>query len=127
MLKKTFEKKKAGLGCNDSIFGLHMFTKEMKGYLDEVVWGFLKKGMKVYPHKHPDREVYIFVNGRGIMKVDEEEFLVAKGDAVYIEPNSLHTTWNNEDTDLEFILLRTKGRGHLPKKLSKVLSFLSTL
>jgi mannose-6-phosphate isomerase-like protein (cupin superfamily) len=127
MQKKTLEKGKAELGCRGTLFGEHMFTNEMEGYLDEVVWGFLKKGMKVYPHKHPEKEVYIFVSGQGFMQVEQEETAVKKGDVIYIEPNSMHTAWNNEETDLEFILLRSKNLGYLTKKLARLLSFLKRL
>ena len=126
MQKKTLVKEKMDLGCNSSLFWLHLFTNEMEGYLDEICWGVLKKGMKVHPHKHPQKEVYIFVSGQGIMQVEQEETAVKKGDAIYIEPNSMHTAWNNEETDLEFILLRSKNIGYLTKKLAK-LSFLKLL
>jgi len=119
---KHFDKSKAGKGCMGTIFGEHMFTEEMEGYLDEIVWGFLKKGMKVYPHRHPQREVYIFINGEGMMQIDDDEFPVAKGDAVYIKSNALHTAWNNDDTDLEFILVRARRLGYLGRNVAKLLS-----
>lgn len=122
LTKRHFDKSKAGKGCMDTIYGEHMFTEEMEGYLDEIVWGFLKKGMKVYPHKHSQREVYIFVSGEGTMQIDNEEFPVAQGEAVYIRSNAVHTAWNNKDTDLEFILVRAKRLGFVGRNMAKLLS-----
>ena len=99
-----------------------MFTEEMEGYLDEIVWGFLKKGMKVHPHKHPQREVYIFVKGIGTMQIDDEEFHVEQGDVIYIEPNELHTAWNKQNADLEFILVRARKLGNFGKMMAKLFS-----
>lgn len=122
MLRKHFDKNKAGKGCMGTIFGEHMFTEKMEGYLDEIVWGYLRKGMKVYPHMHPQREVYIFIKGEGTMRIDDEEFPVKKGDIIYIQPNALHTAWNSEDADLEFILVRARRLGFFGRKIAKLFS-----
>ncbi|HML03522.1 MAG TPA: cupin domain-containing protein [Candidatus Bathyarchaeia archaeon] len=119
---KTFDKAKAGPGCNGTILGTNIFTGEMEGFLDEVVWGFLKKGMKVYPHKHPQKELYIFVRGRGTMQVDGKKKPVGERDVVFIPPNSMHTAWNDEEEDLEFILVRAKNVGSWTRRLVKLLT-----
>jgi len=118
---KTFDKEKAGRGCNGSIFGTQFFTDNMEGYLDELVWGYLKRGMKVYPHKHPQKEVYIFVRGKGTMQVNDEKMPVKERDVVFIPPNSVHTAWNDDDEDLEFILVRAKHIGAWTRRLVKVM------
>jgi mannose-6-phosphate isomerase-like protein (cupin superfamily) len=119
---KTFDKKKAGLGCRGTIWGTNIFTGEMEGFLDELVWGFLKKGMKVYPHRHPHKELYIFVRGKGTMRVDSKEMPVGEMDVVYIPPNCMHTAWNDGAEDLEFILVRAKNLTFWIRKLVKLLS-----
>jgi len=116
-----FDKSKAFLGCNGTLFGLHLFSGEMEGYLDELVWGFLKKGMKIHPHKHPHKEVYIFIKGEGTMQVDDEVTPVKGGDIVFIPSNSLHTAWNNDNMDLEFILVRSRNIGPWIRKIGKIL------
>ena len=118
---KTFDKSKAGPGCRGTILGTNMFGAEMEGFLDEVVWGFLKKGMKVYPHKHPQKELYIFVRGKGTMRVDDKEIPVGERDVVFIPPNSMHTAWNDDEEDLEFILVRAKNVGAWARRLVKVM------
>jgi mannose-6-phosphate isomerase-like protein (cupin superfamily) len=94
----------------------------MEGFMDEVLWGFLKKGMKVYPHKHPQKELYIFVRGKGTMCVDDKEIPVSQRDVVFIPPNCMHTAWNDDAEDLEFILVRAKNLRSWTRKLVKLLS-----
>ncbi|HUW47961.1 MAG TPA: cupin domain-containing protein [Patescibacteria group bacterium] len=118
---KTFDKENAGRGCKGTIFGTQFFTENMEGYLDELVWGYLKKGMKVYPHKHPQKEVYIFVRGKGTMQVNDEKMPVKERDVVFIPPNSVHTAWNDDEEDLEFILVRAKNIGAWTRRLVKVM------
>ena len=108
MLRKFLDKDKCGKVCKATVFGEQIFVEKMRGQLDEFVWGFLRKNMKVHPHMHSQKETYVFLDGRGVMRVGEKEFAVGKGDVVYIEPNVIHTAWNNCDCDLEFIILRTK-------------------
>jgi mannose-6-phosphate isomerase-like protein (cupin superfamily) len=119
---KRFDKSKADLFCQGTIFGAHVFTSEMEGYLDELVWGFLKKGMKVFPHKHPQKEVYLFLKGRGIMQVNDEKTPVMEGDVVFIPPNSMHTAWNDSEEDLEFILVRSKSLRPWARRFANLLS-----
>lgn len=119
---KTFEKEKATRGCRGTIFGTHIFTENMEGYLDELVWGYLKKGMKVYPHKHPHKEVYIFVRGKGTMQVNDKKMAVKERDIVFIPPHAFHTAWNDEDEELEFILVRAKNLKFWAKTLIKAVS-----
>lgn len=69
----------------------------------------------VYPgcstkgHAHPDREeVYFFVNGRGYMGADGEEWEVKAGDTFYVYPGPYHTTRNPFDKPLEFFWITIK-------------------
>jgi len=119
---KTFDKNKAGLGCKGTILGTHVFTKEMEGYLDELVWGFLKKGMKVFPHKHPQKEVYIFIKGKGTMQINDEKMPIKERDVIFIPPNAIHTAWNDNAEDLEFILVRARNLRFWVKIFVKMLS-----
>jgi len=119
---KTFDKAEAGPGCRGTILGTNIFTGEMEGFLDELVWGFLKKGMKVYPHMHPQKELYVFVRGKGTMQLDGKEMSVKERDVVFIPPNRMHTAWNDDEEDLEFILVRAKNLNTWTRRLVKLLS-----
>lgn len=106
VLRRKFEKNRTGLGHNGQLYGMQVFTWTQLGSLDEIIWGFLKKGMKIHPHKHQQKEIYLFVGGRGFMQINDRIFKVEKGDAIYVSPNLIHSVWNNEEEeDLEFILL----------------------
>ncbi|MEM2851102.1 MAG: cupin domain-containing protein [Candidatus Bathyarchaeia archaeon] len=47
--------------------------------------------MKIEPHSHPEKEIYIFINGEGNMWIGKEKRNVRKWDAVYIPPNYIYT------------------------------------
>ena len=124
MLKRRFDKCGAKLGHSGEVYGTRMFTGEQVGSnLDEVVWAFLKKGMKINPHKHPEKEIYLFINGKGFMEIDGEKFPVEKGEAAYIQRNAVHAIWNNEEEDLEFVLIKFKYWARKFMDLLKKLGF----
>lgn len=106
VLMRKFDKNRSGLGHYGQLYGMQMFIWKHLGSLDEIIWGFLKKGMRIEPHKHLQKEIYLFVGGRGFMQMNDRVFKVERGDAIYITPNSTHTVWNDEEKeDLEFIVL----------------------
>ena len=78
--------------------------------------GRLQSGITiVYPgcrtkgHSHPDREeVYFFLEGRGFMGVDDEEWEVKEGDTFYVFPGPFHTTRNPYDVPLKFFWITVK-------------------
>ena len=117
---KRFEKSKTVPACFGSILGTS-YTEEMKGYLDELCWNFIKKGMKVHPHKHPKKEAYLFTRGKGTMQVDNEKMSVKEGDIVFIPENALHTAWTDDEEDLEFIIIGVR-KPHSLEKLAKKLA-----
>jgi len=123
-MRIKLDKCKTVLGAG--FFVMHLFSKEMEGYLDELAWGFLRKGMKIHPHRHPQKEVYIFIKGEGTMQVDDEIMPVEEGDMVFIPSKSLHTAWNSNDTDLEFIIVRSRNVGPWIGKIVKSLSIFTS-
>ena len=110
MLKKSFIKKDAEPRHNNTVFAADMFSHEDVGSDIGSGWGFLKKGMKIESHKHPVKEIYIIIQGKGFMKVGSNSLTVQKGDAIYIPSNDMHTAWNNENEDLEFIYFVFENR-----------------
>jgi len=113
------DKSKAVLGAG--FFAMHLFRDEMEGYLDELAWGFLRKGMKMHPHKDPQKVVYIFIRGRGTMQVDDKIMQVEEGDVVFVPSNSLRTSWNSNDVGLEFIIVRSRNFRPWIRKMVKTL------
>jgi len=106
MLKTRFDKSRAELRHNGTVYALQTFSREETSSDLSNGWAFLKKGMKIEPHYHPEKEIYVFISGRGYMWIEREKANVKKGDAIYVPPNLVHTAENEEDKDLEFIWIK---------------------
>ncbi|KYC53953.1 MAG: hypothetical protein AMQ74_00275 [Candidatus Methanofastidiosum methylothiophilum] len=63
-----------------------------------------KNGFSPY-HKHSWEHENFILNGEGILKTEEEDIPVKKGDIIYIPPNELHCYINKGEGDLEIICL----------------------
>jgi oxalate decarboxylase/phosphoglucose isomerase-like protein (cupin superfamily) len=57
------------------------------------------------------------------MQVDDKLMPVKEKDVVFIPSNSLHTAWNSKETDLEFIIVRSRHMGPWIQELLKFLPF----
>lgn len=105
VLKKRFDKSVARLSHKETVYSAIMFATEETGSDLSSSWAFLKRGMKIVPHRHPAKEIYFFVKGEGFIQIEQERSLVKAGEAVYIPPNVIHETWNEKEEDLEFICI----------------------
>jgi quercetin dioxygenase-like cupin family protein len=56
-------------------------------------------------HAHSNEEIYIFVKGKGKMRVGSEEETVEAVSAVYIEPNAKHFLQNTGDEEMIMIFV----------------------
>ena len=64
-------------------------------------------------HKHAGQEeVYNFVKGSGMMKIDEDIFPVSKGDVILIEDGQFHQVINNSKENLYFVCVFDGKRSH---------------
>ena len=70
-----------------------LFEVTEGGFLELISEFEVKGGESVHPHKHPTHEFYYVTNGRGIMKIGEEEKMVFQGDLICIPPNEIHSMW----------------------------------
>ena len=69
-----------------------------------AMFAILSPGNRVPYHYHQKRESIITViNGEGIEIVEGEEFLIKKGDIIFIPSGKKHMTINNSDKDLRYI------------------------
>jgi mannose-6-phosphate isomerase-like protein (cupin superfamily) len=73
-------------------------------------WALLKPGMTLEPHRHATAEIFVFVDGNGSVRVEDEEESIRAGQAVYIEPDQEHSVRNTSDADLTWLVL-----GYVPK------------
>ena len=73
----------------------------------------LKPGKSTSGHKHPGQEeVYNFVKGSGLMKIDDNTFAVSEGDVILIEDGQFHQVINNSDQNLYFVCVFDGSRSH---------------
>ena len=74
----------------------------------------LYPGKQTTGHTHPGQEeVYIFVRGEGLMKIDESTRAVKEGDIVLIEDGEFHQVINDsEERNLYFVCVFDGKRTH---------------
>ena len=80
-------------------------------YVDHLV---LPEGASIGRHKHTGvEEFYYVMNGKGTAKIGNETAAIAKGDAIPVLFEDVHSFENTGSTDLEFMIVgvaREKGR-----------------
>ncbi len=62
-------------------------------------------GEKSIPHKLKSTEVYIILNGKGKVHIDEEEAIIQAGQLVFIPAKALQWIENIGDTSLDFLCI----------------------
>lgn len=73
----------------------------------------LKPGKSTSGHKHPGQEeVYHFVKGSGVMKIDDEVFPVQEGDVILVEDGKFHQVINDSEKSFYFVCVFDGSRNH---------------
>ena len=73
----------------------------------------LYRGQATRGHNHAGQEeVYFFVQGTGIMQVDEERFRVTVGDIILIPDGAFHRVTNDGEMHLVFNCVFDGKRNH---------------
>ncbi|MGJ4854560.1 cupin domain-containing protein [Labrys sp. La1] len=62
------------------------------------------------PHRHAEPELYLILEGSGVLTVDGVESLVGKGAAIFIPGNAWHALRNELDTELRLFYVFPTGR-----------------
>jgi mannose-6-phosphate isomerase-like protein (cupin superfamily) len=70
-----------------------------------VAHGFLDPGEQSLWHRLKSSEVYYFIAGRGVMKVEEESLAVEAGSVIYVPPGAKQSLLNNGTDPIEFLCL----------------------
>ncbi len=82
---------------------------ESRTCVQTINYAWLEEGGKIRLHKHDDcEEFFLFLKGEGLMKVNDAEFLVKKGDFVVVEKGEWHELRNEKKSRLVFLTLRGK-------------------
>ena len=77
----------------------------LRGQVQMVNWSRLPVGSSFQPHYHEDmQEVFVMLNGRVSMSVNDETHELAGGDAILIEPREIHEMKNLCESDVEYVV-----------------------
>lgn len=93
------------------LFKTNDFSK--KGRIQMINWAKLKKEKSFIPHFHEDMdEVFIIISGKVRMRIDNEEEVLEKRDAVFVPMKSIHQMENIGNSDICYIALGVSlGKG----------------
>ena len=90
-----------GKGLIDSkqLFGAEDFQTNLR----YVAFTNIPPGGSIGFHEHNNEreELYVIINGTGVMLMDQEHIPVAKGDVIFTPLESSHGLENNSEKDLE--------------------------
>jgi len=82
----------------------HPGSSPVRGF--SVAEAFVEPGQETAAHvHHASQEVYYILEGIGIMRLGEEKLSVVEGDAVLIEPGTLHNIRNIGDRALRILCI----------------------
>ncbi len=63
-------------------------------------------------HRHPEmNEILYILKGTAEQWIETESQILGPGDAVYIDPNVVHATYNIGDDQLEFLAILAPAKG----------------
>ncbi len=79
---------------------LHPKTDPIKDH--SITEAVVKPGQTTKRHILENQETYLILEGKGIMRINEEQREVGKGDAIYIPSGSIQSIKNTGETDLKF-------------------------
>lgn len=85
-----------------------LFEKEdfVKGPIPMINWAKLPVAKAFEPHYHQDmQEVFIIIKGRAKIKIEKEEAILKKGDAVMIPIAKVHTMENVGREAVEYLVI----------------------
>lgn len=80
---------------------------DLRSKIQTVNYAWLEAGESFKAHKHDDcEELYFFLEGKGVMKINEKEYIVKKGDFLIIEIGEWHSLRNPYNNKLVFFTVR---------------------
>ena len=72
-----------------------------------ITWVDIAPGARQRLHNQPQPQVYVIIQGTGLMHVAGESAQVNVGDLVFVPANAMHGIDNNGDTTLSYVLAAT--------------------
>lgn len=93
---------------NPSVWKKILFSKEdlINGKVQMINWAKIPIGKTFKAHYHEDmEEIFIILNGKTKITIDNEEGELEKGDAVIIPIGKVHRMSNISPYDVEYIVI----------------------
>ncbi len=76
------------------------------GILQMINWSRILRGKSFSLHYHESMsEIFIILDGRVEIQVDEEKGILDKGDLVIIPTKAQHKMWNSSNRDVNYIAM----------------------
>ena len=91
----------------ETIYELIGSTPQSGGSIKHsLAYGVLPPGCSSSYHYHPeDEETYYILKGSATMKIDEKEYAVKVGDAIFIQPPERHQITATNDKEVEYLVV----------------------
>ena len=101
---------------NPGVFKKVLFTKKdftTQGSIQMINWARLPEGKSFQSHYHEDMdEVFIILSGKARIKINDEENIIKKNEAIFIPAKAIHYMKNVGETDVHYIVIgSTQGGG----------------
>ena len=107
MKKLSLKDIKVTLAHNEIKRKLLVAPGDLDSKIQTVNYAWLEVGESFTPHKHDDcEELYFFLQGQGLMKINDKEFKVKKDDFVVVEVEEWHSLKNPNKKKLKFFTIR---------------------
>lgn len=96
-----------GFRAGDGSFLKELFhpAKEPLGIGYSLAHALVRPGDRTLPHKLRSAEVYVILEGTGLMRVGAEEAEVGPGQAVVVPPGEVQSLANTGASDLAFLCI----------------------
>jgi len=106
----TFERVRAHGGAREISFA--RVLQRAGGPLRFIDLSVLAPGADIGRHTHADdnEELYVVVEGRGLMSLDGEEFEVEPGDVILNRPGGSHGLRNTGQQELRIVVIEVDSR-----------------
>lgn len=80
-----------------NVYNNELYVVDDNTDLDSMTVSFTKlhQAQTTRGHAHPNEEVYIFHTGKGVMRIEDTDYLAKPGDVFTIKPNIFHKVINN--------------------------------
>ena len=71
-------------------------------------------------HGHHDGEIFLILNGRSEVRIDEESYSLTGGDLIYLPPFSMHYIANDSDESFDLVSLYWENIGEAARAVSSL-------